>query len=49
MKNLMKFALATAEAEAAGKLACDAERMKELMECAAMQIYDPDAVPQLEN
>ena len=37
------------EAEAAGKLACSAERMKELMECTAVQIYDPEAKPQLEN
>lgn len=38
-----------AEAEAAGKLACNAERMQELLECSAVQIYDPDAKPQLEN
>ena len=38
-----------AEAEAAGKLACNAERMKELMECSTVQIYDPEAKPQLEN
>ena len=38
-----------AEAEAAGKLACNPERMKELMECAAVQIYDPEAKPQIED
>lgn len=38
-----------AEAEAAGKLACNAERMKELMECSTVQIYDPEATPQIEN
>ena len=38
-----------AEAEAAGKLACNPERMKELMECTAVQIYDPEAKPQIEN
>ena len=38
-----------AEAEAAGKLACNAERMKELTECAAVQIYNPEARPQIEN
>ena len=37
------------EAEAAGKLACNPERIKELLECSAVQIYDPDAVPQIEN
>ena len=38
-----------AEAEAAGKLACNAERVKELMECSTVQIYDPEARPQIEN
>jgi dsDNA-binding SOS-regulon protein len=38
-----------AEAEAAGKLACNAERMKELLECSAVQIYDPEAKPRIEN
>lgn len=38
-----------AEAEAAGDLACNAERMKELSACSAVQIYDPEARPQLEN
>lgn len=37
------------EAEAAGKLACNPERMKELMECSTVQIFDPDALPQIEN
>jgi hypothetical protein len=38
-----------AEAEAAGKLACNPERMKDLMECSTVQIYDPDAIPQMEQ
>jgi hypothetical protein len=38
-----------AEAEAAGKLACNKKRMKELTECTAVQIYDPEAKPQIEN
>lgn len=38
-----------AEAEAAGRLACNADRKKELMECATVQIYDPKAKPQIEN
>ncbi|MCB1445942.1 MAG: hypothetical protein KDJ87_09125 [Rhizobiaceae bacterium] len=38
-----------AEAEAAGKLACNPERMEDLMECSTVQIYDPDARPQIEN
>lgn len=37
------------EAEAAGKLACNKERRRQLMECAAVQYYDPDGKPQLEN
>lgn len=36
-----------AEAEAAGKLVCNAERMKGLMECTTVQIYDPEAKPQM--
>jgi hypothetical protein len=38
-----------AEAEAAGKLACNKQRMGDLIECSAVQIYDPDAKPQIEN
>lgn len=38
-----------ADAEAAGKLACSKNRMQELMECSAVQYYDPDGEPQLEN
>jgi hypothetical protein len=38
-----------ADAEAAGKLACNKSRMKELMECSAVQYYDPAGKPQLEN
>lgn len=38
-----------AEAEAAGRLACNPERMKELSACTTVQIYDPTAVPQLEK
>ena len=30
-------------------LACNPARLKEPMECTAVQIYDPDAKPQLEN
>lgn len=37
------------DAEAAGKLACGKRRMKELMECSAVQYYDPEGKPQLEN
>ena len=37
------------EAEAAGKLACNAERKKQLMECSAGQFYDPKGKPQIEN
>jgi hypothetical protein len=37
------------EAEAAGKLACNAERKTQLMECAAVQYYDPQGKPQIEN
>jgi len=37
------------EAEAAGKLACNKDRMKELMECSAVQYYDPTGKSQLEN
>jgi hypothetical protein len=37
------------EAEAAGKLACNKTRMKELMECSAVQFYDPAAKPQIDN
>jgi hypothetical protein len=37
-----------AEAEAAGKLVCNPDRMKELEACSTAQIYDPDALPQIE-
>ena len=37
------------DAEAAGLLACNPERKKELMECTTVQIYDPEAKPQMEN
>ncbi|MCV3765185.1 hypothetical protein [Rhizobium sp. TRM95796] len=38
-----------AEAEAAGSLACNPERKTQLMECAAVQIYDPDGKAMMEN
>jgi hypothetical protein len=38
-----------AEAESAGKLACNPERKKDLMECATVQIYDPEAKGQMEE
>jgi hypothetical protein len=38
-----------AEADAAGKLACNPERMKDLSTCTTVQIYDPDALPQMEQ
>lgn len=38
-----------AEAEAAGELACNPERKKQLMECATVQIYDPDGKAMMEN
>lgn len=37
------------EAESAGKLACNKARMKELMECSAVQFYDPGGKPQIDN
>ncbi|MBL0374812.1 hypothetical protein JJB09_22625 [Rhizobium sp. KVB221] len=37
------------EAEAAGKLACNKQRMLELMECSVVQIYDPTAKPQIKD
>lgn len=37
------------DAETAALLVCNPERMQELSECAAVQIYDPDAKPQIEN
>ena len=36
-----------AEAEAAGALVCNPERKKQLIECATVQIYDPDGKPQM--
>jgi hypothetical protein len=38
-----------AEAEAAGELACNPERKTQLMECATVQIYDPDGKAMMEN
>jgi hypothetical protein len=38
-----------AEAEAAGQLACNPERKTQLMECATVQIYDPDGKAMMEN
>ena len=37
------------DAEAAGLLACNPERKKDLTECTTVQIYDPEANPQMEN
>jgi hypothetical protein len=48
-QSLARISLRLEDAEAAGKLACNAERKTQLMECAAVQYYDPQGKPQIEN
>jgi hypothetical protein len=37
------------DAKLAGALVCNKDRMKDLMECAAVQFYAPDGTPQLDE